>query len=425
MPPAARILSALVSTRRGVLLLAVVFGTLYVLFVYAPSSAALVGAGSGEGGVQERLRQSWASWRAAGGEEEVDGGKGGAGQVRQAAQHTAKEWFVAPERDRSAGGTEGGSREEQDDMFVHENERSSSSSDPSDEDGDERARADPNEANERLPRPKEKGKQARPFGKDVPLPQRKPQAGTNPLDGLLSSDELQSLDAEAEQRLASSHSHSSHDPSSPSPDESLTEHSSSSPSRPNDEDYDYDAAWSGAADEEEGAPDEDYSPEEAAEADAPSLAAQDDAALRAPMAALSGAGGAKKGEEGDEGADEKARAGGGGSGGHAAAKLPGQGSEADVDAMGAKKPAPPPPPPPAAVPAKPAKKVGTGGKLLAGAGANGGVTGDDGVKKPVQRVGAGEKAGAVVQAEAGRRVGTGARPGAKGMRVPKVERRRR
>jgi hypothetical protein len=38
-----------------------------------------------------------------------------------------------------------------------------------------------------------------------------------------------------------------------------------------------------------------------------------------------------------------------------------------------------------------------------------------------QAEGGGEKAGKVVQAEAGKRVGTGARPGAKGMGLERVE----
>ncbi|GAA5952367.1 hypothetical protein JCM21900_003793 [Sporobolomyces salmonicolor] len=65
-------------------------------------------------------------------------------------------------------------------------------------------------------------------------------------------------------------------------------------------------------------------------------------------------------------------------------------------------------------------KIGTGGRV---------VMPDEGaaphkVSQP-QRVGAGAKAGAVVQEEAGKRVGTGARPGAKGMKVAAPEARRR
>lgn len=56
-------------------------------------------------------------------------------------------------------------------------------------------------------------------------------------------------------------------------------------------------------------------------------------------------------------------------------------------------------------------KIGTGGRVVKP------LPGADSAPKPVkaQRVGGGEKAGKVVKQEAGKRVGTGARPGAKGM----------
>lgn len=64
-----------------------------------------------------------------------------------------------------------------------------------------------------------------------------------------------------------------------------------------------------------------------------------------------------------------------------------------------------------AAPAVGKPKIGTGGRVVKP------LPGADSAPKPVkaQRVGGGEKAGKVVKQEAGKRVGTGARPGAKGM----------
>ncbi|GAA5844406.1 hypothetical protein JCM9279_006290 [Rhodotorula babjevae] len=137
-------------------------------------------------------------------------------------------------------------------------------------------------------------------------------------------------------------------------------------------------------------------------ADQPGLAALEDAAVRAPMAAIVPA--AHRTD-----ADESATDGEG----HAAApvadaapaKKP---SSADADAAAASSSDDDDA---AAVPGAggvgaPRPQIGTGGRLGSGAAAD---------LKPPTRVGAGEKAGALVKAEAGRRVGTGARPGAKGM----------
>ncbi|KWU43983.1 hypothetical protein RHOSPDRAFT_25949 [Rhodotorula sp. JG-1b] len=69
-----------------------------------------------------------------------------------------------------------------------------------------------------------------------------------------------------------------------------------------------------------------------------------------------------------------------------------------------------------AAPAGGKPKIGTGGRVVKP------LPGGDSAQKPAkpQRVGGGEKAGKVVKQEAGKRVGTGARPGAKGMGMPRM-----
>lgn len=69
-----------------------------------------------------------------------------------------------------------------------------------------------------------------------------------------------------------------------------------------------------------------------------------------------------------------------------------------------------------AAPAGGKPKIGTGGRVVKP------LPGADSAPKPAkpQRVGGGEKAGKVVKQEAGKRVGTGARPGAKGMGMPRM-----
>ncbi|GEM07869.1 branchpoint-bridging protein [Rhodotorula toruloides] len=154
-----------------------------------------------------------------------------------------------------------------------------------------------------------------------------------------------------------------------------------------------------------------FSPDEMALADAPNMAAVEDAAARAPMAALP----AKSSEAMDETST------GSQSGGAAApvvARVDSHAAARVKDADTRDEPAKEAPAAAADDKKKPLagivgalskpKKIGTGGRVVQPADVEAG-------QKPAQRVGAGAKAGAVVQQEAGRRVGTGARPGAKGM----------
>ncbi|BGO92102.1 hypothetical protein NBRC10512_000833 [Rhodotorula toruloides] len=152
-----------------------------------------------------------------------------------------------------------------------------------------------------------------------------------------------------------------------------------------------------------------FSPDEMALADAPNMAAMEDAAARAPMAALPA-----KSSEAKEESTTSSQGGAVAPAGtkvdsHAASRV--QESDASLEpAKEAPAPAEEKKKPLAAVagPLSKPKKIGTGGRVVK----------PEDVEiapKPAQRVGAGAKAGAVVQEEAGRRVGTGARPGAKGM----------
>ncbi|GAA5989698.1 hypothetical protein JCM5350_007360 [Sporobolomyces pararoseus] len=171
---------------------------------------------------------------------------------------------------------------------------------------------------------------------------------------------------------------------------------------------------------------------EAALADSPRLAIEEDEAAlnRAPMAAvpfstttnseeddsLNGGGGSSTSNEGTNSVNGLAD--------HAAAKAPSQqqGHQEDNLIKQLRKPKPKP----VVIAGKP-KKIGTGGKVvkpeevlllpIEGEG-----SGSHQAKLPVGLEGSGgEKAGKVVQAEAGKRVGTGARPGAKGMGLERVE----
>lgn len=150
-------------------------------------------------------------------------------------------------------------------------------------------------------------------------------------------------------------------------------------------------------------------------ADQPGLAALEDAAVRAPMAAIAQAS-HRETEDAAEASEGE---------GHAAAPPAepaparheaahagtpeddvgkGTAANAEDDALDANP-----------APGAPRPQIGTGGRLGSGAAAAD-------LKRP-HRVGAGAKAGAVVKEEAGRRVGTGARPGAKGMGTRRMRRR--
>ncbi|GAA5828899.1 hypothetical protein JCM3766R1_003858 [Sporobolomyces carnicolor] len=177
---------------------------------------------------------------------------------------------------------------------------------------------------------------------------------------------------------------------------------------------------------------------EAARADSPRVAIEDDEALnRAPMAALNHDVDSSSEPDSNVAAvasTERTT----GLADHAAAKAPSQETRKD-DEYGRgggggddnrpqnqvlRKPKPKP------IAGKP-KKIGTGGRVVkpeqvlaplnndgpGGAHAAAPVAG----AVPAGVEGGGEKAGKVVQAEAGRRVGTGARPGAKGMGIERVD----
>ncbi|GAA5971071.1 hypothetical protein JCM11641_004131 [Rhodosporidiobolus odoratus] len=448
----ARTLSALLSTRRGVFSVALTLAALYALLL-RPS--AIAAPSSAPDSLTERQRQTWVDLR--GGNPVLvsgnEGQAGGSGASSGTATTTVrfedpllkgKEAGQLPEEKVEVEQLQPGQQDEEqdkvagakkgkavDEMFLHVGK-------------------DAQESGGRKAQPvKERKTRPRPFGQKESSAQdstsEEEQATRD--DGLLSAAELDSLDAEAEaERLAAS-SHSSHSLSSSvqafSNDSLLSDPNEDnlSPSRQlnsngnmydgnDDDDDDDDDTFSPSPPlllEEEGLANEGFSPEEEAEADAPSLAAKDDASLRAPMAALS-----------NEGETEERRSVGHGAGkdSHAAAKAQGDStSPATYDYENPRTSAQDQDDTvPAIAPAVVAggKQVGTGGKLLAGAGSGGGAgsagKGQAGglvqqrlKKKPQQqRVGAGEKAGKVVKEEAGRRVGTGARPGAKGMGVARV-----
>ncbi|GAA6018788.1 hypothetical protein JCM11491_003449 [Sporobolomyces phaffii] len=200
---------------------------------------------------------------------------------------------------------------------------------------------------------------------------------------------------------------------------------------------------------------------EAALADSPRVAIADDEALnRAPMAALgSSTTTTTTTASDDDGKQDPASTTTDGKGAgladHAAAKMMdssppyangahgegkqnadsirGGGDQGQGGGAPVRKPKPKPPKPKPKPVAADAKKIGTGGKVVkpeqilgggVAAAADGGsghqakVAGAEGT---VPGGGGGEKAGKVVQAEAGRRVGTGARPGAKGMGLERVD----
>ncbi|GAA5898261.1 uncharacterized protein JCM6883_000971 [Sporobolomyces salmoneus] len=167
-------------------------------------------------------------------------------------------------------------------------------------------------------------------------------------------------------------------------------------------------------------------PKEAALADSPRVAIEEEALNRAPMAALPST-------------EEESSANSGGSNpndgttglaDHAAAKAPSQEKEKgnnnnneDTGPQHQILRKPKPKPKPNVVAGKP-KKIGTGGKVVKpeevlAPVVEGGGSGH--AAKGVGVEGGGEKAGKVVQAEAGKRVGTGARPGAKGMGLERLE----
>lgn len=159
---------------------------------------------------------------------------------------------------------------------------------------------------------------------------------------------------------------------------------------------------------------------DAALADSPRVAIEDEALNRAPMAALGGS------TDTDDSSDSGALTSEGtGLADHAAAKIPSSDNDkVEGKPLNDKLRKPKPKPKPVGAAGKP-KKIGTGGKVVKPeeilAPVGGGGEGGHAAKGVGEAVGGGEKAGKVVQAEAGKRVGTGARPGAKGMGLERVE----
>ncbi|GAA5896323.1 hypothetical protein JCM6882_000983 [Rhodosporidiobolus microsporus] len=448
MPPR-HLLAALLTTRRGVVLLALSIGAVY-LVALRPASPALEPAGSSStsrtdthtGGygayVPQKLREGWSSWRSGGLSDPESGAGAGAGAMgnRQGSQAALLEAQLREEKNKVWYAAPGAGKDDDDD-----DERDFSSSPKTTADDDMFLSPEEEEAGHAGLVQQEQEEREREGQRVDPVAaaERRPEKGRPDKDkygGLLSPDELDSLDAAAEEERLASSAHSSHrtSPSSnsendddfPLPDSDFPPAADSASSPLNDDD-DLDVESEG------GDASSDFSPEEAAEADAPSIAAKEDARLRAPMAALSGGKPSSDEEEyGEEGQEEEvprekkvkpATV-------HKGEKV------APLAAAGAAGAANPP--------AEPlingGKKVGTGGKLLAGAGAGGGGAQDGGGVPAVKGQGRGSgsgrqrmrpkpnvKAEGVVKEEAGRRVGTGARPGAKGLggRMRRVVRRGR
>lgn len=447
------LLTTLLTTRRGILALTFAAGALVLLLRPSTSTPPSLPSHTPDGhqagvpaGYREQFKQGWASWRAASGVEDGAGlGELSEAMGREAGVRPVKDkvvWHLAEQKT-----AEGDMPVDRDAMFVHsgKNGDSEEKEDVDTVDGAESTSAkddlrhvDPIEAKERKPAGKE-----RPFGdknKDPSRPGHDLKPAKTESSGLLSDDDFEELDAAAEEeRLAaqadSRTSHSSHhSSSSPSSDDSSSSSDADDldtsasddltvPAIPQpdedfvtDEELDAYNDWPTIDAEEagDGASDADYDVEEVAEADAPSIAAQEDARSRAPMAALA------KVEEGkNDEPREPSPAKGGRVVPHKAVKLPSADSIDDLDVVEDDEPSPPSPQRPAKPLLNGGKKVGTGGKLLSGE------------ERPVldavakaklqpQRA----KGGGVVGAEAGRRVGTGARPGAKGMGAGEVERRR-
>ncbi|GAA5936730.1 uncharacterized protein JCM15063_001969 [Sporobolomyces koalae] len=163
--------------------------------------------------------------------------------------------------------------------------------------------------------------------------------------------------------------------------------------------------------------------QEVALADSPRVANEQDAVDRAPLAALGTT--SSSTEEKDDDRSTNPLPPNVHLNDHAAAKVPSkdghrssdQDSKPQNERIGgnAKKPKPKP----KNVAAGKPKKIGTGGKVVKPeqvlAAADAAAAAEEGTS------GGGEKAGKVVQAEAGKRVGTGARPGAKGMGLDRTD----
>ncbi|GAA5854061.1 hypothetical protein JCM8547_008210 [Rhodosporidiobolus lusitaniae] len=404
-------LTTLLSTRRGVVFLALFVGSLYFLLRPSPSPLSSSASGSiaqktapelspAAQGYADRLKQSWREWRAGGLNDPLVAGAvgGGAGAtsegvgkgVKQTLAEAKEEWSLAePDEGRDVDielEEEGG-----DEMFVqpvrqvgkqdYQEEEEVVLVD--EEEAEEWARQDPVEAMERRPtKDGEENDEEEPFG--VSSDDADDLDGDTNGDGLLSEDELAALD-ESSSSSSSLERISSDSPSSSSSPDSYDDLDDSP--LPEEADWASGSFPSSAEDETEGSADDSYDVEEQAEADAPSIAAKEDAAGRAPMAAL-----AAVGKSGGMEAKEHAAAGDG------KGKM--------------KQPVAPPPPPPPPAAAKPllngGKKVGTGGKLAAADAGAGGA-------RPAAGAAVKEKAQGAVKEEAGKRVGTGARPGAKGM----------
>lgn len=156
---------------------------------------------------------------------------------------------------------------------------------------------------------------------------------------------------------------------------------------------------------------------DAALADSPRVAIEGEALDQAPMAAVP----SNPDDASTTTLTSSEGEGGSGASGladHAAAKALSQEGSEDNKAQNQRIRKPKPPKPVAGKP----KKIGTGGKVVKPeevlAPLDGGAAGHQ-AKAPGME-GSGEKAGKIVQAEAGKRVGTGARPGAKGMGLERI-----
>ncbi|GJN91124.1 hypothetical protein Rhopal_004142-T1 [Rhodotorula paludigena] len=424
------LLTSLILSRRGIASLAAL-ALISWLFLWRPADSPADTAPSDEHGWSaQKLRNAW-SWGGGAAQDEERNAPAStrpdpAGHAIEAgppAQHNKEQQHAAPAAGRPkqvlypVDFHRGTDHDDDDEPLILPVDHSSSASRPNDDDeGDAAARlpAPPpgsdsadDEAGLPAARP---GWVRKPFGqaREGLSAVRAGKAGTAASaahrEGLLTSEEMDEMDARAEERMR------------------LNGNGRSAGRRPagaaqkaeedDDEAFDdYEKEWVPAPDGDEAQSGTRLSPlndvdddDEFALADAPAVAvAAQDAAARAPLAAVAHKGAAAPDSSGPTADDA--------SGAHAAAPA-------------AHAPVPPPPVAPAddepadkaAEPAGPAlPKIGTGGRLGGGGIAH---------EKPPQRVGAGAKAGEVVAKEAGRRVGTGARPGAKGMGISRKVRRR-
>ncbi|BGP00171.1 hypothetical protein RTBOTA2_003638 [Rhodotorula toruloides] len=348
---------AYLSSRRGIVVLAVALFGIYALFSHtaAPAPSAFV---------PQTIKDNW-GWRAA--DERWD-----ANQAIEVNRIPPKKEASVREQGGAVGAAEEVKQEKEVTWFVAEDKKANAA--PANSHGSSRIDDADDElgllssAKEKLrDQAKAAAKQVRPFGKAPP-----PDSG----------------DAGAKSGTKSS---------------AAVDVSSGSKGQDKAADNDFDDEMAGSAS---------FSPDEMALADAPNMAAMEDAAARAPMAALPAKWSEAK-EDSTTSSQGGAVAPAGAKGdSHAAARLQDSdsGSEPPKEAPAAAAATEEKKKPLAAIagPLSKPKKIGTGGRVVKPEAV-------EVAQKPAQRVGAGAKAGAVVQEEAGRRVGTGARPGAKGM----------